>query len=161
MSNRRGSGKGGRKPRPVALKIASGMRADRIPSNSIDAPQGTPEAPSYLDEFGKEGWLRISSAAARLGISSPVDADAMAVYATAYSRWRWAQEALKGGKLTILTARGETTNPAAGLAERSERTMLSVLSLFGLNPSDRGRLRASDQGEIDEFEAWNRERGKA
>jgi P27 family predicted phage terminase small subunit len=84
----------------------------------------------------------------------------MAVYVTAYSRWRAASEEAQG-KTTVLTARGVTTNPAIGVAERAERTMLSVLSLFGLNPSDRGRLRASDQGELDEFDQWNRERGKA
>jgi P27 family predicted phage terminase small subunit len=156
MANRKGSGKGGRKPRPVALKLAMGVQPCRIPSNSVEAPTGLPDAPDHLDEFGKIGWQRIATAANRLGLASPVDADSMSVYAEAYSRWRHASKEAQG-KPTVLTARGVTTNPAIGVAERAERTMLSVLSLFGLNPSDRGRLRATDQAEEDQFDRFMRE----
>jgi P27 family predicted phage terminase small subunit len=133
------------------------MRADRIPVGSPDAPAGTPEAPDHLDEFGREGWSRISAAVARLGLSSPVDADSMRIYAEAYSRGRRAWDDMDKRGLTIETSRGETTNPAVGIAERAERTQLSVLSLFGLNPSDRGRLRATDGPAEDEFERFKRE----
>jgi P27 family predicted phage terminase small subunit len=157
MANRKGSGKGGRKPAPVALKLAAGMRSDRIPTNSVEAPAGPVVAPSYLDEFGLEGWNQISAAATRLGLSSPVDADTMAVYAEAYSRWRHACDEARG-KTTVLTARGVTTNPAIGVAERAERAMITILSLFGLNPSDRGRLRASEKDAVDPFDQYMREK---
>jgi P27 family predicted phage terminase small subunit len=155
--NRKGSGRGGRKPKPVALKIAAGMRADRIPSNSVEAPAGLVAAPGYLDSYGIEGWNQISAAAVRLSLASPVDADTMAVYAEAFIRWRHACNEARG-KTTVLTSRGITTNPAIGVAERAERIMVTILSLFGLNPSDRGRLRANDQAEVDPLEKFLREK---
>jgi P27 family predicted phage terminase small subunit len=155
MSNK-GTHKGGRKPRPVSIKLAAGMRSDRIPSNSVEAPAGPVAAPSYLDAYGLEGWNQISAAATRLGLSSPVDSDTMAVYAEAFSRWRHASNEARG-KTTVLTSRGITTNPAIGVAERSERVMVTILSLFGLNPSDRGRLRASEKDAVDPFDQFIRE----
>ncbi len=81
----------------------------------------------------------------------------LAVYAGAYGRWRLAMENIREKGLTVETARGETTNPAVGVMATAERTMVSVLGLFGLNPSDRGRLRATEGPAEDEFEKFKRE----
>jgi P27 family predicted phage terminase small subunit len=157
VANRKNSGRGGRKPKPVALKLIAGMRADRIPSNTVEAPAGLVAAPGYLDEFGVEGWNQISVAATRLGLASPVDSDTMSIYAEAFSRWRHACNEARG-KPTVLTSRGITANPAAGVAERAERAMITILSLFGLNPSDRGRLRASEKDDLDPLEKFLRDK---
>ncbi len=154
MANRKNSGKGGRKPRPTTLKIASGMRADRIPVGEPKAPGGPVEAPAWLDSHGLEGWRRIVAAVERLGLLSPVDADALAVYSGAYSRWRRAWESIEADGLVIEGSHGgKVPNPAVGIAERAERIMISTLGLFGLNPSDRSRLKASEQtaDPLDEF----------
>ena len=49
------------------------------------------------------------------------------------------------------------TNPAVGIVERAERIMISVLSLYGLSPSDRSRMKATEE-TVDEFEKFMRER---
>jgi hypothetical protein len=61
MANRKGGHRGGRKPAPVALKLAAGMRADRIPSNAPNAPEGPVEAPEWLAGYELEGWRRIAA----------------------------------------------------------------------------------------------------
>jgi P27 family predicted phage terminase small subunit len=152
--------KPGRKPVPVALKIASGMRKDRIPSGALEAPQGAPTAPEWLDAFGVEGFNRLAAAAGRLGLASPVDADQIAIFAVAYSRWRNATAAVEADGLMIEGAHGgKIASPAVGIAERAEKTMSAVLATFGLNPSDRSRLKATEQSE-DEFDRFIRETAK-
>src|SRR4051812_285436 len=120
MANRKNSGKGGRKPRPTALKIASGMRADRVPAGEPVAPSGAPERPGWLDDFGKEGWDRAVAAVERLNLLSVVDGDALTVYAAAYSRWRHALGSIEADGLTLEGAHGgRVVNPAVGIAERA------------------------------------------
>jgi P27 family predicted phage terminase small subunit len=97
---------------------------------------------------------------ARLGLLSPVDVGALTAHAVAYSRWRRAGDEIKRD-LTIEGAHGGIAcHPAVGIQERAERTMLAVESSFGLNPSDRSRLRAIEQKE-DEFERFMRETKEA
>jgi P27 family predicted phage terminase small subunit len=153
MANRKNSGRGGRKPKPVALKIAAGMRADRIPVGSPEAPSGAPSPPEWLDDYGREDFARMVADVARLGLLSSVDQSALVIHATAYSRWRKAGDQIKTA-LTVEGAHGGLAcHPGVGIQERAERTMLSVEATFGLNPSDRSRLRAAEAtgDEFDDF----------
>jgi P27 family predicted phage terminase small subunit len=155
MPNRKGSGKGGRKPKPTALKIASGMREDRIPVGEPKAPLGAPDPPDWLDAYGVEDFRRMADAVAKLGLLSQVDASALTIHAVAYSRWRRAGDEI-AKDLTLEGAHGGTAcHPAVGIQERAERCMLSVEASFGLNPSDRSRLRATEQqaDDFDDFKA--------
>jgi P27 family predicted phage terminase small subunit len=156
MANRRGSGKGGRKPRPTTLKIASGMRPDRVSITEPKAPPGSPEPPRWLDRHGKEDFRRMSANVAKLGLLSPVDVGGLTVHAVAYSRWRRAGDEIKAA-LTVEGAHGGLAcHAAVGIQERAERTMLAVEGSFGLNPSDRSRLKAVEQ-TADPFEAFMKE----
>jgi P27 family predicted phage terminase small subunit len=153
MANRKNSGRGGRKPKAVALKIAAGMRADRIPAGSPEAPGGAPTPPDWLDNFGREDFARMVADVARLGLLSSVDQSALVIHATAYSRWRKAGDEIKAA-LTVEGAHGGLAcHPGVGIQERAERTMLSIEASFGLNPSDRGRLKATEAAG-DDFDAF-------
>jgi P27 family predicted phage terminase small subunit len=153
MANRKGSGRGGRKPKPVALKIAAGMRADRIPANALEAPSGAPTAPEWLDDYGKEDFARMCANVARLGLLSTVDVGALTLHAVVASRHRRAGDEIKAA-LTVDGAHGGTAcHPGVGIQERAERIMLSIEASFGLNPSDRGRLKATEAtgDDFDQF----------
>jgi P27 family predicted phage terminase small subunit len=159
MANRKNSGKGGRKPRPTSLKIASGTRADRIPAGEAKAPPGAPACPEWLDDYGREGFALICESVAKLGLLSSADIGALSKYAVAYARWRRAGDQIKDAQTLEGAHGGLACHPAVGIQERAERTMLAIESSFGLSPSDRSRLRATEE-TIDEFEQWQRERGK-
>jgi P27 family predicted phage terminase small subunit len=155
MANRKGSGRGGRKPAPVALKIASGMRADRIPTGSPDAPKGVPEAPTHLDDYEKEGWDQFVRDVDRLGLLSVVDGHSALDYAAAYGRGRHLDDDIRKRGVMVPSAHGEglVVNSAIGAKEKCERIKMSIRSMYGLTPSDRGRLRATEQ-TVDEFEEF-------
>jgi P27 family predicted phage terminase small subunit len=153
MANRKNSGRGGRKPKPVALKITAGTRPDRINLNAPEAPSGAPTPPDWLDDYGKEDFARMCANVAKLGLLSSVDVGALTLHAVAYSRWRTAGDEIKAA-LTVEGAHGGLAcHPGVGIQERAERTMLSIEASFGLNPSDRGRLKATEAAgdDFDEF----------
>jgi P27 family predicted phage terminase small subunit len=153
-------GRSGRKPRPTTLKIVSGMRADRIPVGEPKAPPGAPACPEWLDDYGKEGFALFCESVAKLGLLSSVDIGALSKYAVSYSRWRRAGDQIKDAQTLTGAHGGLACHPAVGIQERAERTMLTIESSFGLTPADRARLRATEE-TVDEFQQWQRERGKA
>jgi P27 family predicted phage terminase small subunit len=158
MANRKGGGRGGRKPAPTALKIAGNVRADRIPVGEPKAPSGVPTPPIDLEGYELEGWARFIEDVERLGLLSPVDRHNAFNFAVAYGRAREARDTIKEHGLLIDGAHGGmASNPAVGILERAERAMLSILSLYGLSPSDRSRLRATEQTEEDPLDKFLRE----
>jgi P27 family predicted phage terminase small subunit len=120
------------------------MRADRIPIGSLEAPSGAPTPPDFLDDYGRDDFARMVADIERLGLLSAVDQSALVIHATAYSRWRRAGDEMKKD-LTLEGAHGGLAyHPGVGIQERAERTMLAVEATFGLNPSDRSRLSATE-----------------
>jgi P27 family predicted phage terminase small subunit len=137
----------------------AGMRADRIPTGEPQAPSGAPECPERLDDYEREGWAAFVRDVQLLGLLSVVDGHAATVYATAYGRGRRFDDEIRERGVMVEGAHGGLiVNPAVAAKERCERIMVSVLSLYGLTPSDRSRLRAGDPAAVeDEFEKFKRE----
>jgi P27 family predicted phage terminase small subunit len=159
MPNRRHSGRGGPKAAPTSLKIAAGVRSDRIPVGEPKAPSGQPEAPTHFDAYELEGWNSFVADVQALGLLSKVDRHAAAVFATAYGRGRHFDDDIKKRGPMVVGIHGvPTVNPAVGAKERCEKIMISVLSLYGLTPSDRSRLRASEKDDVDPLEKFLREK---
>jgi P27 family predicted phage terminase small subunit len=158
MANRRGSGKGGRKPLPTSIKLASGIRAARIPTGEPNSPQGQPEAPAHFDDYEREGWITFVRDVDKLGLLSTVDGHAAGIYAMAYGGARHDRDDIKANGRYITGAHGgKVLNPAVTSLNQNIRSMLSVLSSYGLTPSDRSRLRATDRGEVDPLDEFLRQ----
>jgi P27 family predicted phage terminase small subunit len=141
----------------VALKIAAGVRSDRIPSNAVNAPTGLIAAPKWLDEFAREDFERLTASVARLNLLSPVDVELYVKHAVIYSRWRRAGDDINKDLTTEGAHGGEACKAAVGIQERSERLLLQIEAELGLSPVSRSRLRASEQATEDEFEKFKRE----
>ncbi len=57
MANRKNGGRGGRKPAPTRLKVASGtVQPCQINLNEPKAPAGRPSPPAELEPYELEGW---------------------------------------------------------------------------------------------------------
>lgn len=150
--------KRGRKPKPEAIKILEGTRADRI---NLDAPapiRELPRCPDHLldDAEAHAEWDRIVPQLDRAGVLSLVDGAALAIYCSVHSRWVKAKEEVRAYGLTISTAAGgEKTNPAVGIVERCEGQLRAYLTEFGCTPSSRTRVRGSGtEQKKDRFAAY-------
>jgi P27 family predicted phage terminase small subunit len=87
-----------------------------------------------------------------------VDKVALAAYCQAYSRWKQAEEGLKGGLTYENTdAKGNTSRLAKPEVAISQKYMLIIkyyCNEFGLTPNSRGRMTvpgATDQDPLDKM----------
>ena len=157
MANRRGSGRGGRKPKPVSLKIAEGVRQDRVPVGALEVASGTPVPPCTLTPYELEGWTLFLEDVQRLRLLNPTDRHNAYLYAGAWGRARAARDEINARGLLIDSPHGTKPNPAINILAVAERFMASTLATYGLNPSDRSKLRATEQPAADRLEEIDRE----
>lgn len=124
--------KRGPKPKPTALKVLDGTRADRI--NDLEpvypVPAGVPEPPEWLESYSKSLWRRLAPLLHGQGILTEADLPAFENLCDLYHRWR--------------TYRDD-------LSARKEYNRL--LTEFGLTPSSRSRIKATDKPK-DDLEAF-------
>jgi phage terminase small subunit len=116
--------KRGPKPKPTAIKILEGTRADRI--NELEPvyplPDGVPAPPGWLHEYGVEHWRELAPLLHGQGILTQADLPAFANLCDLYSRWRRYED---------------------DLSARKEYNRL--LTEFGLTPSSRSRIRTPEK----------------
>lgn len=157
-------GRSGRKPRPTALKVIAGERADRI---NGDEPRpgegGAPRCPSWLSREGKAEWRRVVPALERTGMLRKVDRAALAAYCAAWARLVEAERLIAehgqmvmvedrtysdgDGELTVVVK--PTRNPALTEAKAASDLIRGFLSEFGLSPSSRSRLAVGGREKSD------------
>lgn len=155
----------GRKPKPTALKVLSGVRSDRINSNEPINVPGRPDCPRHLCEIAREEWNRIVPILEDSGVLAKTDGTALAIYCAAYARWVRATDAINGKlnpqlgddqadaasapivpKLTDVTAAGtDKVGAFVQIAASAERDMARMLVEFGCTPSSRSRINVFDR----------------
>jgi P27 family predicted phage terminase small subunit len=134
--------KRGRKPIPLALRIARGLEDKDTNYAEPFVPPGDPIPPDTLDEIGLKEWKRILPTIKAMGILTLADGDALALYCRAYSRWKQALSNLDDEGMTIIGPRlGLIENPSLRIAERAEDAMRRILLEFGLTPASRQRVK--------------------
>jgi phage terminase small subunit len=110
----------GRKPKPTALKILDGTRADRINRDEPAMPPGSIEPPAWLDETAREHWRELAPILQSAGLLTVGDRQALALLCESFSRFR--------------------SNPENDKARDLYRR---ILVEFGLTPSSRSRLKTT------------------
>ena len=143
----------GRHSKPNSLKILDGDRKDRINLDEPRSPEGLPEPPDWLDELGREAYLRVAGLLAEMKLAHRADADSLAIYAQNFSIWRQASETIADEGFLLTTATTTKAHPLFPVVNESQRTMTRILASFGLNPTARASLRVDPAGE-DEFLAY-------
>lgn len=146
-------GKRGPKPKPTPLKILDGTRKDRVNSAEPKSPPGRPDPPPAVtaDPVATEAWNRLLPLLEEMGVLSPIDGGALAVYCTAYSRWAEACEDIRLTGSVVATDNGGRVNPYVRVAQEASATMLRVAAEFGGTPSSRSAIR-TDKARVDPFE---------
>ena len=142
----------GRKPKPTIIRQLTGNPGHR-PIN-MDEPQpenGAPACPDWLNEIARDEWYTITPELERLKLITKVDGAALASYCVAYSRLVEAEGCINRLGMLIeipildrhqeLVGHKAVKNPACTQAFAAQKEMRACLALFGMNPSDRSRLK--------------------
>lgn len=151
----------GGKPTPTNIKLLTGNPGNRpLPKNEPKPRSRRPQPPKHLNEDAKEEWARIEDELTALGILSGLDRAALAAYCQAYGRWVQAERALaqmsnKADGLIINTKNGNMIqNPLVGVANKAMSDMMRYAAEFGMTPSARSRISASENYDEDPGEKF-------
>ena len=129
-------GKQGRKPKPTT--IVERQRDSNI-SRTIPPP------PEYLSVEGKACYRKMVKMLKSTGLIARADADALALYCTAYDRWLNAEAAIRKHGMLVKTPNGfPTQSPLLAIANKAMEQMTKLLSEFGMTPASRARIPVSD-----------------
>src|ERR1700674_383610 len=153
----------GAKPKPTRLKVLAGtLRGDRTNLNEPEVRTEIPTCPRELSAVAKREWKRIARSLADMGLLSKIDRAALAGYCQSWATWIEAQAALRKHGVIIKSPNGFfMQSPYLAVANKAFEQMRLMLAEFGMSPSSRTRVHAIPQErEPDEFELWERRRGK-
>lgn len=153
----------GRKPKPLELIKLHGNPGKRpIPH---DTPQpdklfNIPEAPSHLDEIGKEVWEYLSPRLVKCGIMTEIDIYTLENCCVALAIARRAAKELKEASLVFAcknddgSSKSVQKSPYLAVWRDALSEFDSNGAKLGLSPSDRVRLRGIGKKEEDEFDEF-------
>jgi len=144
----------GRKRKPAKLALLEGNPGRRPIRKEPEPPEGIPEPPDFLDEYGREEWDRVAWGLNAMGVLAEIDQNVFAAYCDAYSVWRRAMEARaelrKGGdKMAgIIMERkngGKDISPLFRVARQAKEEMIKCAAIFGIGAEARARLAVEPQ----------------
>lgn len=136
----------GRKPKSDEVKASAGNPGKA----SLGSPKPLPVAPtcpSWLDATAKAKWRELAPKLEKSGLLTEVDGEAFALLCAHWSNAVKAQRDLDRNGLIVAGKR----NPAAGLLKDSSEAFRRYCALFGLDPTDRARLKAPEPTEEDDY----------
>ena len=135
----------GRKRKPAPIRAVEGNRGHRPIPDEPQFPQRT-SAPSFLDTDAKNAWRRLYPILTESKVLTRADRDTLAEYCACYSRWAYAERAIKKhhdkyGTLIYKSKSGMARPiPEISIADQAISQLRALSSLLGLNPADRSRV---------------------
>lgn len=140
----------GRKPKPSAdkaLRGNPGKRPINLREPQPHVPSRVPAAPSWLDSLARRHWQEVAPVLLESGVLTDADIDSLALYCSAYSRYRKVLKMVADIDFDAPIFEGWEPKDIAvvmsGLPVRLEKAEASVRLIgsdLGLNPSSRSRL---------------------
>ena len=135
----------GPKPTPAAiLKQRGTFRADRHADSAN--PIGKPRCPKWLNKDAAKEFKRIVKLLDTMGLLGAVDENALARYATTWTRWRQALQLIeKGGEVVVYkdeAGKVKAVQPSAfnSIARSLAEELSRLEQAFGMTPSARSRI---------------------
>ncbi len=144
--------KRGPKPKSTHLKIAAGMRADRINFAAPQPPPGVPDRPEHIEAEARAEWDRIVPELEKMGVLALIDRAALALYCSMYGRWVQAEKMIAEQGMVIDTARGGLQcNPYVKIARDCAAEAKRLVLEFGGTPSSRSRITSRNEPPKDDL----------
>jgi len=144
--------------RPSGPKLFTG---DPATAGAAAPPvEPLPTCPSDLDAAAKKKWRELVKLLAETGMLRKVDRDVLALYCTAFSRWREAEKFVaKLGHLIKGPNGGSYINPSLAVANRAMEQMRRFGKLLGLDPASRKALGMKAATKVTGVQARDRSKG--
>jgi len=146
----------GRKPKPTKLKMLAGNPGKRRLNEHEPRPRRCiPRRPDHLCGEAEKEWRRVTQELEELGLLSALDRAPLAAYCLAWGRWVEAERKVAelGPVLKAEATGGLYQNPWLAVANKAHEQMLKAAALFGMDPSNRGRIQALPPDEPKDAEA--------
>lgn len=142
----------GRKPKPTAVKEASGaFRKDPQRRNQHEpvAPVGAPVMPDWIadDATALHCWKTTCELLSTMRILSEADSHPIAAYCSDFSQWCKLRSVVAGGNVSQSTEHGEKVSVEATQVHKYQDRMFKFWSEYGMTPSSRSRLIAKQATE--------------
>ena len=138
----------GRKNKPTALKILAGNPGRRKLNDQEPEPDVIlPVAPETLSNIGKAKWDEVSLKLYNQGILTELDLDLLMLYCQNYEGYVDAKQKVKdfGGEVVKTDKGNLMQNPFLSIANQREEKMIKMLSMFGMSPVDRTKVKSSNK----------------
>lgn len=148
-------GQRGPAKKPAELERLHGNPGKRriIDNIKFEKQNEVPKPPTYLDKLAKKEWNRLAPKVHKAGLLTDGDMAAFAGYCMAYSLWVQAEKQLQirlsnDNSFTFTTDKGyEQQIPEVGIVNNARKNMISVAREFGLTPSARSGIKATETEE--------------
>ena len=140
-------------PTPTNLKLLRGNPGKRkLSTNEPDPPPAIPTCPSHLDKVAKREWRRISKELFEMGIISKLDRAALGAYCDAYGRWAESAKQIQQYGMIFKSPSGyPMPSPYLQILHTALDQMRAFLTVFGLTPASRSRVKVANPKQRDLF----------
>ena len=137
-------GKRGPAPKPTALKLIEGVKANRINHNEPTAIDRPPLCPSDAAADVQAVWDYTVAELQAMGLARSADRDALRCYCEAVIAHRKAAEIVARSSILIKGLHGGLVrNPALAVLRDNAMTVKAFAQEFGLTPSARSGIAVS------------------
>jgi P27 family predicted phage terminase small subunit len=114
--------------------------------------------PSHLGRIAKSHFNRVVKILDEIGILTPSDCDAIALYAVTYDRWLQAETLIKEHGLITVSPNGyPQQSPYLSIANDCQKKMVQLLGELGMTPKARTRLKIEKPVEDDPLQIFLRQ----
>lgn len=143
----------GRKPKPTHLKLIDGTQGCRINKNEIEPEAVIPDPPVSLVGRARDEWDLLAAELHKLKLLTKIDRAALAAYCQSWAMFSTAVDALNEmaardelthGLMIKTKAGNAIQNPLVGAINKSASAMVRYAVEFGMTPSARSRIAATD-----------------
>ena len=159
-------GKRGPRPEPTILKLAKGNPGKRRLNESEPKPAADAiQPPDWVTGKSLEKWQEVVPKLVGMGVMTNADIDTIARYCTMYEQFVKYLDQVRRG-LDVLVIRDDSgkvkymqSTPAATMLTKLAASMLRIEQEFGLTPSARSGISASQEKPRDDLEDLIRTHG--
>jgi P27 family predicted phage terminase small subunit len=145
-------GERGPKPLPANVHLLRGNASKKPLASLLDdvvrPDVEIPECPAHLEAEARVEWGRITPHLEKLGLISQIDRAALTGYCVAWGRHVEAETKIKAvgdsGLVETTPSGYKQISVWLQISHRSLDQMAKFLAMFGMSPSDRSRVTASD-----------------
>lgn len=152
MTAKSGETTGNARP-PVALRVIHGGKYGAPAKTPTPARRVLPRCPDYLTGEAAACWKRTARDLYDAGLLGALDRDALALYCTAFARWREAEAKIaaegvvvpgpvkRNDEGAVVGGGQEVPNPYLSVADKAFECLTRLQGALGMTPAARGRVR--------------------